>query len=212
MTCTLFVIANKLTTAANTIMLQSTNPIFVILFSAVFKNEKPSRRDLITSVMVLFGITLFFFDQLSFSGLLGNIIAVFSGVCFAAAFIFTCEAKNLHETMSGVLLGHLFSFVLSIPFLFIYPIVPTKESIGAILILGIFQLGLPYVLFSAGAAVCSPLAVSLLSMLEPIFNPVWVAIFLHEIPGPLALCGSAIVLATLTVWGILNSKPESTAK
>ena len=207
-TCNLFVIANKMTTAANAIMLQSTSPIFVILFSAVFKRNFPSKRDFTTSMLVLFGIMLFFFDQLTFTGLLGNLVALASGMLLAAAYIFTCEAKNVYESMSGVVLGHLFSFLLSIPFLFIYPIDYSSQSVTAILILGIVQLGIPYVLFSIGTAVCSPLAVSLLSMLEPMFNPVWVALFLHEIPGPLALCGSVIVIITLSCWCISGSKSE----
>ena len=208
-TCNLFVIANKMTTAANAIMLQSTSPIFVIVFTALFKKEKPSRRDLITSILVLSGIMLFFFDQITFTGLLGNLISLCAGMLIAVAFIFTCEAKNVYESTSGVLLGHFFSFLLSIPFLFLYPIEFTARSVGAIFILGIIQLGIPYVLFSVGTAVCSPLAVSLLGMLEPIFNPIWVAIFIHEIPGPLALCGSVIVIITLSCWCIANSRSEN---
>ncbi len=208
LTCNLFVISNKMTTAANAIMLQSTSPIFVILFTAIFKKEKPSRRDFTTAVLVLLGILLFFFDQLTFAGLLGNLIALASGMLLAAAFIFTCEAKNVYESMSGVVLGHFFSFLLSIPFLFIYPIQPTSQSVGAIIMLGVIQLGIPYVLFSVGTAVCSPLAVSLLGMLEPIFNPIWVALFIHEIPGPLAFCGSVIVIITLSCWCILNAKSD----
>ena len=207
-TCTLFVISNKMTTAANAIMLQSANPIFVIAFGAIFKKEKTSRRDIITAALVLFGVALFFFEQLSFSGLVGNMVALLSAVTIASAFMFTCEAKNLHESISGVVLGHAFSAVLSLPFFFIYPPSFSIQSVGAILFLGVFQLGIAYALFAVGASVCTPLAVSLLGMLEPVFNPIWVAIFLHEIPGTTALIGSVIVMATLTCWCILNSKTE----
>lgn len=205
-TCSLFVAANKLTTAANAIVLQSSNPIFVLLFCAIFKHERIVKRDLAVVSIVLIGIMLFFLDELSPGSLLGNFLALLSGVLLAVAFLFACDADSLHETMSGVLLGHLFSALFGLIFLPFFPPQLTYISVGAILFLGIFQLGIPYVLFSVGAHYCPPIAVSLISMLEPIFNPVWVALFLHEIPGPMAITGGIIVILTLALWCISNSK------
>lgn len=206
---TTFVVANKLTTAANAIVLQSANPIFVLLFSLMLFGQRFSRRDLTAVAFTIFGIALFFLDELSPGRLIGNLIALSSAVTLAAAFISAAEAKDLPETMSGVMLGHAFSFLVGLPFYFTHPPVLSLVPVVSILILGIFQLGVSYVLFSYAARVCSPLAISLIGMLEPIFNPIWVAIFIHEIPGPLALFGGAVVIVTLLIWGAAGAKQSS---
>ncbi|MEG2203936.1 MAG: DMT family transporter, partial [Oscillospiraceae bacterium] len=188
-TMTLFVLANKLTTAANAIVLQSANPIFVLLFCSIWYHQRCSRRDLTVVGIVLLGVTLFFLDGLSLSGTIGNLLALCTAVLLAGAFLCASGADSLFETMSGVFLGHLVAALLGLPFLFLEPPVLSTTSVLSILFLGIFQLGIPYVLFSYAARVCQPLAISLIGMLEPIFSPVWVALFVHEIPGPLALFG-----------------------
>lgn len=205
-TCSLFVAANKLTTAANAIVLQSANPIFVLLFCAMFRHERITKRDIAVVSIVLMGVALFFLDELSPGSLVGNTLALLSAVLLAAAFLFACGTDSLHETMSGVLLGHLFSALIGLPFLLFYPPQFTAASVGAILFLGVFQLGIPYVLFSVGARYCPPIAVSLIGMLEPIFSPVWVALFLHEVPGLLAIAGGVTVIFTLALWCVSNAK------
>ena len=205
-TTALFVMANKLTTAANAIVLQSANPVFVLLFCAMGRGQRITRRDLTVVAVVMLGVVLFFVDDLSPGGLLGNTVALLSAVLLAAAFLFASSAASLHETMSGVLIGHLLSALIGVPFLFLEPPVFTPVSVGAILFLGVFQLGIPYVLFSYAARVCPPLAISLIGMLEPIFSPICVAIFVGEIPGPLALTGGVIVIITLCLWCACNAR------
>ena len=205
-TTALFVMANKLTTAANAIVLQSANPVFVLLFCAMGRGQRITRRDLTVVAVVMLGVVLFFVDDLSPGGLLGNTVALLSAVLLAAAFLCASSAASLHETMSGVLIGHLLSALIGVPFLFLEPPVFTPVSVGAILFLGVFQRGIPYVLFSYAARVCPPLAISLIGMLEPIFSPIWVAIFVGEIPGPLALTGGVIVIITLCLWCACNAR------
>ncbi|MEA5134793.1 MAG: DMT family transporter [Candidatus Fimivivens sp.] len=207
-TCSLFVAANKLTTAANAIVLQSANPVFVLLFCALIKHERITKRDATVVAIVMGGVALFFLDELSPGGVLGNILALLSAVMLASAFVFACGSGSLHEGMSGVLFGHLFSALIGLPFVFIFPPQPSWISIGAILFLGLFQLGIPYTLFAVGTRYCPPIAVSLICMLEPIFNPVWVALFLHEIPGLPAIAGGVIVIVTLALWCVDNSKKQ----
>ena len=207
-TCSLFVAANKLTTAANAIVLQSANPVFVLLFCALLKHERITKRDATVVAIVMGGVALFFLDELSPGGILGNILALLSAVMLASAFVFACGSGSLHEGMSGVLFGHLFSALIGLPFVFIFPPQPSWTSIGAILFLGLFQLGIPYTLFAVGTRYCPPIAVSLICMLEPIFNPVWVALFLHEIPGLPAIAGGVIVIVTLALWCVGNSKKQ----
>ena len=200
MTCALFVTANKLTTAANAIVLQSANPIFVLLFCALFKRERITRRNAVVVAVVMGGVALFFLDELSPGGLLGNVFGLLSAVTLDCVFLYSCDSGSLHESMSGVLLGHLCSALLGLPFALFFPPQLSWSSVGAVLFLGVFQLGIPYALFAIGTRHCPPLAVSLICMLEPIFNPVWVALFLHEIPGLAAIAGGIIVIATLAFW------------
>lgn len=207
-TCSLFVAANKLTTAANAIVLQSANPVFVLLFCALLKHERITKRDATVVAIVMGGVALFFLDELSPGGVLGNILALLSAVTLASAFVFACGSGSLHEGMSGVLFGHLFSALIGLPFVFIFPPQLSWTSVGSILYLGLFQLGIPYALFAVGTRYCPPIAVSLICMLEPIFNPVWVALFLHEIPGLPAIVGGAIVIVTLAFWCVDNSKRQ----
>ena len=207
-TCSLFVAANKLTTAANAIVLQSANPVFVLLFCALLKHERITKRDATVVAIVMGGVALFFLDELSPGGILGNILALLSAVMLASAFVFACGSGSLHEGMSGVLFWHLFSALVGLPFVFIFPPQLSWTSVGSILFLGLFQLGIPYALFAVGTRYCPPIAVSLICMLEPIFNPVWVALFLHEIPGLPAIVGGVIVIVTLALWCVDNSKKQ----
>ena len=129
-TTALFVMANKLTTAANAIVLQSANPVFVLLFCAMGRGQRITRRDLTVVAVVMLGVVLFFVDDLSPGGLLGNTVALLSAVLLAAAFLFASSAASLHETMSGVLIGHLLSALIGVPFLFLEPPVFTPVSVG----------------------------------------------------------------------------------
>lgn len=211
-TCSLFVTANKLTTAANAIVLQSANPIFVLLFCALFKHERITKRNAAVVAIVMGGVALFFLDELSPGSILGNILALLSAVMLASVFVFACGSGSLHESMSGVLLGHLCSMLIGLPFVFIFPPQFSWASVGAVLFLGVFQLGIPYALFAVGTRHCPPIAVSLICMLEPIFNPVWVALFLHEIPGLPAIAGGVIVIATLAFWCVDNARQATAAR
>jgi len=206
LTMLLFVIANKMTTAANAIVLQSTATVFVILYGILVRKEHPPRRDLIATGCVFLGIVLFFLDSLSPRGLVGNLVALASAVTFAGVFLTSTDAKDDHTAISGLIVGQVFTAAVGLPFLLSTAPLLTPTTVGSSLFLGIFQLGVAYVLFSYGSQRCTPLAMALVAMVEPICSPVWVAIFAHEVPGPLALIGAAIVLGSLTVWSIVNAR------
>jgi len=197
-----FVGANKLTTAANAIVLQFTAPVFIIIISFFLFKEKFSSSDIITVIVTLGGISLFFLDKLDGGQFLGNIIALFSG--FTMAVMFIAVKKNTEsERMSGMLFGHLMTAIIGIPFFFFTENTVNAISVSCILILGIVQLGIPYLLLALASEHCPPLTLSLLSALEPLLNPVWVAIFYHEIPGIFSLIGAVIVIVTITLWSVL---------
>lgn len=200
-----FVVANKLTSAANAIVLQFTSPMFVLLFSAVYKKQRFSGYDIAAVALTMGGIALFFFDKLDGGHLLGNIIAMLAGVFVALIFI-SCGDSGKDEKMSGILMGHTLAAIVGVPFVFITHCSFDMISIVSLLALGIFQLGIPYILYSFAANSCSPLTCSLLGALEPILNPVWVFIFIGEAPGMYALIGAVIVVVTISVWGIIKSR------
>ena len=204
-----FVGANKLTTAANAIALQYTAPLFIMLLSALLFHEKLRRPDVIAAVITFLGIVLFFFDQLGPGKVIGNCIALISGVLFAAMYLSLGVMADANERMSYVLLGQLFTFALSIPFLFLYPPVLSLKPVVCLFILGVFQLGTPVALCALAAEHCPPIAQSLLSALEPLLNPVWVMLFTGERPGPMALLGGLVVIITVTVWAVLGHRSRA---
>ena len=207
---TLFTVANKLTTAANAIVLQFTNPVFILIIFAVFFGRKLKRYDIITVIVIMAGIALFFFDQLTPGRLAGNLLGIGAGILLAVMYVFTGESGEDDDLrMTGVLFAHLLCFVIGIPFMVIYtPEAVTMTEILAILALGIFQLGLAYVLYCIASKDCKPLACSLIGALEPLLNPVWVFIFDGEAPGIFALTGGAVVIATICIWCVLDSRNE----
>ena len=205
-----FVAANKLTTAANAIVLQFTDPIFIVIFSALFFGQRFKKRDFIAVICTFIGIGMFFLDQLSEGYLLGNFVAIFAGACLGGMFIAMGKAET-QERFSAMLVGQAVAFIFGLPF-----IITTKPEFSAlpvlyIIILGVLQLGIPYILYGRAAEHCPPLACSLLGALEPLLHPVWVLIFAGEKPGLFALIGGVIVIVSVTVWCIAGNKDSEGA-
>ena len=201
-----YVTANKLTTAANTVVLQYTNPVFVVLLSSLFLHQKFSRRDLFLVGTVFFGEALSFLDGMDAGGFLGNLLALFSGFFLAVLFLNSARCETASDSMSGILLGQLFAALCGAPFLFLDPPAFTTTSVASILILGVFQLGLPYVFYGIASRTCSPLICSVLAGVEPLLNPLWVFVVMGERPSVTALIGCGIVVVTITEWCVQNAK------
>lgn len=206
-TLTCFVAANKLTTAANAIVLQFTTPMFIVVFSAIFLKKRFSRADVAAVALTMLGISLFFFDQLTPGHLAGNCVAIAAGMSFACYYM-GLEGASESERMSTILMAHALTFCVSIPFMLAEPPVLDAASAACILVLGVVQLGIPYVLLGRASGSCPPLACSLLSAVEPLLNPVWVFIFDGEAPGAWALAGGALVITTITAWCIYGDLRE----
>jgi len=200
-----FVTSNKLTTSANAIVLQFTCPIFLMVYSSVLYKKRFRRMDVIVALATLLGIALCFMDQMEGGHLLGNIISVGAGAMMAAMYLVIGNAKPEYK-MSGMLAGHVLAAAIGIPFAFFTQNTVTGISVISIFVLGIFQLGIPYILYVLSTKTCPPLACSLIAAAEPLLNPVWVAIFDGEVPGPLAFCGGIIVIGAVTIWCIKDSK------
>lgn len=199
----LFSIANKLTTAANTIVLQFTAPIFVILFSIFLFGKKPQKLDLVACGMVLGGVLLFFVDSLSAGGMLGNVLALLSGISYAGVFLMNDMPES--DAISSVFWGDIISAVVGLPFLG-YETEFSFNIVIALIVLGIFQVGLAYILLTEGLKTTPPVTASLVSGIEPVLNPILVAVFYHEMIGPIALIGAMVVVGSVVLYNVILSR------
>ena len=196
---TLFALANKLTTAANAIVLQFTAPAFVILLMALLYREKPRRADLLTCGAVLLGVVLFFVDGIQAGQLPGNIAAVLSGVCYAGVFMMNTGEKA--DAISSCFLGQLTAGVLLTP-LCLRETDFSAPVLMSVIALGTVQVGGAYILFSLGIRRTPPVTASLITGMEPIMNPLWVALFYGEAVSALSVIGSVIVVGSIVLYNV----------
>lgn len=194
--------ATKLTTAANAILLQYTAPIWVALLAAWFLVERATRADWITIGAVLAGMTLFFADGLELGHVLGNALAIFSGLSYAVMAIALRKQKD-GSPVESIILGNLLAFFVGLPWILQAPALPAVGWI-ALVVLGVVQLGVSYALYARAIKRVSALESVLIPVIEPILNPIWVLLALNERPSPLALAGGAIVLTAVTLRGIAS--------
>ncbi len=209
---TCFAVANKLTTAANAIVLQFTSPVFIVIFSALILKKRIRRSDALVVSFTLLGIALFFFDQLRPGYILGNFVAIAAGMFMAGMFMAVGELEG-EQRFSGILIGQTLTFLVGLPFVIATRPEFTVISTLSILILGVFQLGISYILYVESSKYCPPLACCLLGAAEPLLNPVWVLIFDGERPGVFALIGGVIVVVSITLWCVFGQeKPEESPR
>src|SRR5437773_3860344 len=147
----LFVMATKLTTAANAIFLQYTAPVYVLVLEPLFYKEKFRSRDLLTVVACIAGMSLFFVGKLRPQDVDGNLLALASGVCFALFFLLLrhSKARNVNRASSAIY-GNLMVVLISAPAFFgalrrgIH-----AADFAAMAYLGIVQIGVAYALFTS---------------------------------------------------------------
>ncbi len=205
---TLFVLSNKLTTAANAIVLQFTAPVFVILLMALIYRSRPQKIDLIACAAVLSGVCLFFVDGIRAGNWLGNLTAVLSGICYAGVFMMNTGKKA--DAISSSFLGQLAAGLIFTPLCaretdFSLPV------LGLVLALGVVQIGIAYILFSNGIRNTPPVAASLITGMEPILNPLWVALFYGERITALSMLGAVIVMGSILWYDIRKVRPRHEA-
>ena len=203
---TLFVLATKLTTAANAILLQYGAPIYIAVFAFWFLGERTTFRDWIYIGAVLSGMGLFFFDRVSTAGLWGNLMAIGSGLGYASLVLLVRKQKNV-GLLEPVILGNLITVLIGLPFMFAQ--VPSPPAILGIFLLGTIQLGLPFVIFTIASRYVTALDLGLIPAVEPILNPIWVWLIVHEAPGPWALLGGSIVLLAITARSTMSRQRVS---
>lgn len=201
--CTVtFCTATKLTTAANAILLQYTAPVWVALFGAWFLGERATRVDWMTIIAVLGGMALFFADALEFSHVVGNVVAIVSGVFFAAMTMALRKQKDTSATES-IILGNGIAFLIGLWWILRAPPL-TGNGWLSLGVLGVVQLGMSYWLYARAIKHVSALEAVIIPVIEPILNPVWVLLALHERPSPLAVVGGAVVLGAVTIRAVIS--------
>ncbi len=199
----LFCVANKLTTAANAIVLQFTAPVFVILIALLVWKKRPTKLEIMTCIAVFAGVLFFFGDSLSAGGTLGNVLALAAGLAYACVFFLNQLLGR--NSILAVFWGNILSMIAGMPFLFgetDFSLVP----VVSILVLGLFQMGLAFVFLMIGLRTTKPVTASLVSGLEPVLNPILVAVFYHETVGVLSLIGGIIVVGSVVAYNVILGK------
>ncbi len=197
------VTATKLTTSANAIFLQYTAPIYVALLSAWLLKEPVGRKDWLAVLATAFGMVLFFMGGFSFDSLLGNLCGVASGVCFAL-FVIALRYVKTAEPTAVVFIGNIMAFLISLPF-WGAPW-PNVYGWAALVFLGVFQLGLSYVLYTRAIPHVSALEGVVIPVIEPVLNPVWVFFLVGEVPSGWSILGAAVVLLSVTAYCLQKAR------
>ena len=202
---TCFIIANKLTTAANAIVLQYTAPVFVIVLMALIFHEKPAGKEILTCAAVFFGVFLFFLDGLRAGNLTGDLVAVLAGIFYAGVLMMNTAEDA--DALSSCFLGQLASGIIFTP-LCIRETDFSAPVIATVIILGVVQVGLAYVFLSVGIRRTKAITASFIMSLEPIMSPVWVALFYGEMITPLAAAAMVIVIGAVTIYNRVSLKED----
>ena len=195
----LFVWATKHTTAANAIFLQYTAPVYILILAPFVIGEKFHLRDLATVIFCIAGMSLFFVGDLTIGDYQGNIAALGSGI-FLGLYIMLLKhprAVGMNSVIT-VIYGNFLLALLTLPSGIASVSTITLGDLGAVAFLGIFQIGISYILFIKGVtAGTRPLDASIIGFIEPLLNPVWVFIFVGERPSNWAVLGGLIIIATV---------------
>ena len=195
----LFVMANKLTTAANAIFLQYTAPVYVLVLEPLLFKERFRRSDVFVVAACVAGMSLFFVGQLRPQDVSGNLTALASGVCFALFLLSLRHPRaNRVNRAASVIYGNLLLCLFTLPSFAPVAGDLTTRDVLIVLYLGVVQIGVAYTLFTLGMARgVRSLDAGVVGYVEPMLNPVWVFLFLGERPSNWAIVGGAIIIAAV---------------
>jgi len=199
-----FVIATKLTTAANAIFLQLTAPVYVALLSGWILKERITLLDWLVTGAILLGMLLFFGDRLTMEGYWGNLSAILSAVCWAI-FVLIYRREKDDAPLKIPIIGHIICVLTGLPFVMTAGWWPSSGGIW-IIPMGTVGAGLSFVLYTWVIKRLAAIEAVITQTIEPIFNPVWVFLVVGERPGPWALLGGVIVLFSVTLHAIFRKE------
>jgi drug/metabolite transporter (DMT)-like permease len=206
-TMILFVMANKMTASANAILLQYSAPVWAALVAWALAKERPHWEQWGALALVMGGLLLFFKDGLAGGALLGDSIAVCSGICFGANSAFMRMLKD-GDPVDAMLLAHVITAVFSVPFFFLYPPVLSAGVLWTIAFMGIIQIGLASLLFAYGIKRIPAVQAMLTAVIEPILNPVWVLLVTGERPAVAALLGGGVIVGAVVASSIIGKRRD----
>ena len=200
-TLVLFVTATKLTTAASAIFLQSTAPLFILVLAPLLLHERFDRRDLPFVGAAAVGLALCFAGRPGATmtapdPFTGNLLGAACSVTWAFTLLGLRwgEQHARGTALAAVIAGNLLAFGSGIA-----SIVPVPQATAVewatLIYLGVFQIGLAYILLTSAVAHLPALQTSLLLLLEPVLNPIWTWLVRGEDPGPWTIAGGAIIVA-----------------
>lgn len=207
-----FVLATRMTTAANAIFLQYTGPAYVLALSPFVLGERFRAIDALCVGLSLAGMSLFFVGKVEEGHALGNALGALSGVFFALTVLFLRRdaTRGNGDAIPSTTLGNLIAAAVALPFAVTsLPAALSGTGLAVLLYLGLVQIGLAYFLFARGVRRVPAAEASLISMLEPVLNPVWVLIGTGERPGAWAIAGGAIVVAAVVLRTLLVREPSA---
>ena len=200
-----FVIATKTTTAANAIFLQATAPIYVLIFEPIINKTRYDRINIITVSVCVVGMLLFFVGKLEPGHLEGNLVALISGVTFAALFL-GMKKNDQKFQQSSIFWGNILVALICIPFLFSLEMISFSD-LWMVSFLGVFQIAFAYAFFASGLKRIIAVEASIISMVEPVFNPVWVFLGYGETPTIYSIIGGLIILGAIVVRTLIIGSP-----
>jgi drug/metabolite transporter (DMT)-like permease len=192
-----YVIAMKTTTAANAIFLQSTAPIYVLIFEPIINKTKYEKSNIITIIICFFGMILFFLGDLTPGQLEGNIFGLMAGILFAAFFLGMKKNDKKYQ-QSSIFLGNIVVALITLPFIFSIDEL-SFSNLWMVSFLGVFQSAFAYAFFSFGLKRVFAVEASIISMVEPVLTPFWVFIGYGEVPAATAIIGGIIILAAISL-------------
>ena len=205
-----FVYANKLTTAANAIVLQYTAPIFVFLFSRLVLRERITKLNGLALSGGMLGVIVISLGSAGEPEMAGVLLALLSGLLFA---VYIVNLRRTHN-VSPVYLTWVNNAVCSLLLLLVVrsQLALTWNQLAILAVMGAVQLGLPYFLFSKGLQSVSLQEASLIALIEPVLNPIWVAALVGEIPSTATIMGGSFIVTGLGVryvWPLLTRRVEA---
>lgn len=192
-----YVIAMKKTTAANAIFLQSTAPIYVLIFEPIINKTVYDKSNIITIGISFLGMILFFLGDLTPGQLEGNVFGLMAGILFAAFFLGMKKNDKKYQ-QSSIFLGNIIVALIALPFIFAIDEL-TFSDLWMVSFLGVFQVAIAYAFFSFGLKRVFAVEASIISMFEPVLNPFWVFIGYGEVPSTYAIIGGVIIITAITI-------------
>jgi DME family drug/metabolite transporter len=206
----LFVSATKLTTAANAIFLQYTAPIYVLIFEPLINKTKYEKANIITIIVCFLGMSLFFTGKLSPGDMTGNILGLLSGIALAG-FLLGMRKNKKEYQFSSIFYGNIFVSLFCLNSLF-GGLDMSLPNVLMVSFLGIFQIGIAYAVFSYGLMRVYAIEASLIAMIEPVLNPVWVFLGYGEVPSFMAIIGGIIIIAAIAVRAFIYESPAAVSE